>query len=348
LNAARLFLAALAETEQPAHAVRLIGNVETAFESVERLLGALLDISKLDAGVVTPVIADVPLGPCLQRLAAEFAPVAARKGLTLRLVPTAAVVRTDGDMLVRALMNLVSNAIRYTRRGGVLIGVRRQGDRRLRVEVWDSGIGIPPDRQDEIFEEFRRLNTDADQHDRGFGLGLAIVERIARILNHPLSVRSEPARGSCFGLSLPLGSQPSAAPATVGEPEPEPAAKGALLVVIENETTIREGMRVLLQGWGYRVVTAASGELALDQLRRGRGRPAALLADYHLDGSTGPEAIGLVRAGLGGAVPAAIITADRTPEVCREAAALELPLLNKPVRPAQLRALLLHLLELPA
>jgi two-component system, sensor histidine kinase len=344
LNAARLFLSALAETDLQANAARLVENVETALESVDRLLSALLDISKLDAGVVTPLAEDVPLGPVLRRLAAEFTPLAERKGLALRLVSTGAVVRTDRDMLARALMNLVSNAIRYTRRGGVLIGVRRDGNG-FRVEIVDTGIGIAPDQQAEIFEEFRRLGADADQRDRGVGLGLAIVERIARVLGHPLSVRSVPDRGSRFVLRLPAGSQ-APAPAVVGtEPVTDSRAKGALLVVIENEAAIREGMQVLLQGWGYAVLTAPSPELAIALLRRSQSRPAAVIADYHLDGCTGTEAIGMVRAGFGTAIPAAIITADRTPDVQREVAALELPLLNKPVRPAQLRALLSHLLE---
>ena len=155
--------------------------MDLAFESIDRLLTALLDISKIDAGVVTPMIDNVPLAPLLRRLATECAPLAERKGLSLRLAPTTAVVRSDRDMLARALMNLLSNAIRYTRRGGVLIGVRREGAD-FRVDVVDTGVGIPQEQQIEIFEEFRRLGVDAEQRDRGCGLGLAIVERIARIV----------------------------------------------------------------------------------------------------------------------------------------------------------------------
>ena len=344
LNAARLFLGALVEIDLPANAVPLVANAETAFESVERLLSALLDISKLDAGVLTPVIEDVPLGPLLRRLMTEFTPLAERKGLSLRLLPTAAVARTDRDMLSRAIMNLISNAIRYTRQGGVLVGVRRDGDG-FRVEVIDTGVGIPPEKQPEIFEEFRRLGTDVEQKDRGFGLGLAIVERIARILEHPLSVRSVPGRGSRFALRLPASRLRERAPATA---PPQAAADrhgmGALLLVIENEAAIREGMRALLQGWGHGVLTAAAAEPAIDALRRSEERPSAVIADYHLDGCTGVDAINRVRASLGAAIPAVVITADRTPEVQQELATLGLPVLGKPVRPAQLRALLAHLL----
>jgi two-component system, sensor histidine kinase len=344
LNAARLFLSALAETELPENAERLIENLELAFESIDRLLSALLDISKLDAGVITPEIANVPLGPLLRRLVTEFAPLAERKGLTLRLVPTEVVVVTDQGMLARALMNLVSNAIRYTRQGGVLIGVRRC-ESGVRVEVVDTGIGIPSHQHAEIFEEFRRLGADAEQRDRGFGLGLAIVERIARMLEHPLSVQSVPGRGSRFALALPRGSRDPALPATRARPETAPRSRGALLVVIENEAAIREGMQALLQGWGYVVLTAPSPEIAIGLLRRSRRQPAAVIADYHLDGCTGADAIGMLRAGFGRDLPAVVITADRTPEVRREVEALGVPMLNKPVRPAQLRSLLAKTLE---
>jgi signal transduction histidine kinase len=343
LNAARLFLAALAETSLPESAERLVENVDLAFESIDRLLTALLDISKLDAGVVTPVIENVALDPLLRRLVAEFAPVAERKGLALRMVPTDVVVATDPGMLIRALMNLVSNAIRYTRRGGVLIGVRRQGAG-FRVEVVDTGVGIPANQQSLIFEEFRRLGVDSDQRDRGFGLGLAIVERIARMLGHPLSVQSVPGRGSRFALSLPAGTRgPVRATADAGV-STAPRSQGALLVVIENEAAIREGMQALLQGWGYVVLAAPSPEVAIGLLRRGRRRPAAVIADYHLDGCTGTDAIEMVRIGFGTAIPALVITADRTPEVQREVEAVAAALLNKPVRPAQLRSLLAELL----
>ena len=344
LSAARLFLSALAETELPQSAERLMENVDLAFESIDRLLTALLDISKLDAGVVTPMIDNVPLAPLLRRLATEFAPLAERKGLSLRLAPTTAVVRSDRDMLARALMNLLSNAIRYTRRGGVLIGVRREGAD-FRVDVVDTGVGIPQEQQIEIFEEFRRLGVDAEQRDRGCGLGLAIVERIARMLEHPLRVRSVPGRGSRFSLCLPAGApSPTLEPARA---ETAAAARsgGALLVVIENEAAIREGMRALLQGWGYVVLTAPSPEIAIGLLRRSRRQPAALIADYHLDGCTGTAAIGMVRADFGATIPAVVITADRLPEVRREVEAMAVPMLNKPVRPAQLRSLLSKMLE---
>jgi signal transduction histidine kinase len=345
LNAARLFLSALGETELPEEAARLVESTDIAFDSVERLLSALLDISKLDAGVVQPALEDVALGPLLRRLVAEFTPVAERKGLSLRAVSTAAVARTDRDMLTRALLNLLSNAIRYTRRGGVLVGVRRAAGG-LSVAVVDTGVGIPTDKQKEIFEEFRRLGADAEQRDRGFGLGLAIVERIARILGHDLSVRSLPGRGSTFAIRLPASTGAVAERHDGRRDEAaDVAADGALLLVIENEQAIRDGMQALLERWGYRVLTAASAEGGILALRQRRQRPQAVIADYHLDDATGTEAISLVRDRFGQGIPAMVITADRMPEVEREIEGLGVPLLNKPVRPAQLRACLRHLLE---
>ena len=209
----------------------------------------------------------------------------------------------------------------------------------------NSGIGIASHQHAEIFEEFRRLGADAEQRDRGFGLGLAIVERIARMLKHPLSVQSVPGRGSRFALALPRGLRDPALSVTRTRVEKAQRSRGALLVVIENEAAIREGMQALLQGWGYVVLTAASPEVAIGLLRRGRRRPAAVIADYHLDGCTGADAIGMLRAGFGADIPAIVITADRMPEVQRELDALGVPMLNKPVRPAQLRSLLTRMLE---
>ena len=345
LNAARLFLTALVETELPEAACHLLDNVDSAFDSIDRLLTALLDISKLDAGVVTPNFANVPLAPLLQRLATEFAPVAERKGLGLRLVPTSVVVRTDRDMLARVLMNLLSNAIRYTNRGGVLIGVRRRQGREVRLDIVDSGVGIPADQQREVFEEFRRLETDSRQRERGCGLGLAIVERIARMLGHPVSVWSAPGRGSRFSLDLPIGSSLAPGLPVVVEDGSAPRSRGAMLVVIDNEASIREGMKVLLQGWGYVVLTAPSPEIALGLLRRSDRSPSAVIADYHLDQGTGVEAIRQIRGALSVALPAVVITADRLPAVQQEVEGLGLPMLSKPVRPAQLRSLLAAMLE---
>src|SRR4051794_7067503 len=328
LNAARLFLSALSETECHPRARQLIGSTEAAFESIERLLASLLDISKLDAGVMAAEPRDVPLGPLLRALAAEFAPMAERKGLELRAVPTSAVVRTDPDLLLRILRNLLSNAVRYTPEGRVLLGVRRRGGG-LAVEVGDTGVGIPPERQAEIFEEFRRLGTDADARDRGFGLGLAIVERIARLLGHPVEVRSRVGRGARFILGLPAGGPlPDAAEPEVRRGPVPGRLEGALVVVIENERAIRDGMRALLETWGCEVLGSPSAAEALSALQAARRRPDLVIADYHLDrDELGPLAVASLREAFGGPLPGLVITADRTPEGRERLAAARLPTL---------------------
>ena len=349
LNAARLFLSVLSESDQAPKSRGLIENIELAFESIERLLSSLLDISKLDAGVMTAEVANVPIAGVLRPLIAEFTPLAERKGIQLRHVPSSAVVRTDPHLLSRILRNLLSNALRYTLAGKILIGVRRRGAGYV-VEVGDSGVGIPEDQQREIFEEFRRLSSVPDGRDRGFGLGLAIVERIARLLDHRIEVVSRVGLGSRFLVSLPAGGSV----ATVKRwhasamPHVEPSWH-ALVVVIENEFAIQEGMVALLQSWGFEVVAATSVEAALHSLGGGTRRPDLVIADYHLDhDAIGTQAIRTLRAAYDAILPGMIITADRMPETQREIKALGLPVLNKPVRPAQLRSLMRHLLAQPA
>jgi signal transduction histidine kinase len=345
LNAARLFISALSETEQTPKSRHLIDNVEIAFESIERLLASLLDISKLDAGVMTAEIGDVPLAAVLKPLVAEFTPAAEKKGLELRNVASSAVVRTDPHLLTRILRNLISNALRYTLEGRVLLGARRRGGGYV-VEVGDTGVGIPADKQTEVFEEFRRLGSVPDGRDRGFGLGLAIVQRIARLLEHRVEVISTVGRGSRFLLHLPAGR-----PAHSARPRRRAAApsaivqRHALVIVIENELSIQEGMQALLQGWGFEVITETSAQGALTLLHARARQPDLVIADYHLDqDELGTAAVKRLRGVYGPMLPGLIITADRMPQTQREIRGLGLPLLNKPVRPAQLRAVMQHLL----
>lgn len=345
LNAARLFLSALADTEQSDEARRLIGHVDAAFDSVERLLGALLDISKLDAGVMQPAVKEVDLGELLRAAATEFEPVAAEAGLRLRYVPVRCTVRTDGHLLVRVVRNFLSNAIRYTKRGSVLLGCRRRGDH-VQIEVHDTGNGMPPDKLEQIFEEFCRLVGAAEDYERGFGLGLAIVKRIARMLDHPLDVRSQPGRGSCFAVRVPVVRW--AAPETTrrhgGDDGLTNQLAGRVVVVIENEPAILEAMATVLDRWGCRVVTGTSGERAGAALSATGLHPDAIVADYHLDeDATGVDTVARLRAGAGWTIPAIVTTADRTAEVRKIIDDAGCAVLNKPVRPGRLRSLLSHL-----
>lgn len=346
LNAARLFVAALGETTQSERNRSLIDNIDNAFASVEDLLSDLLEISKLDAGVQRVDLVDVPLHSLLASLAAEFKPLADEKGLAFETAETDALLRTDRQLIGRVLRNLIGNAIRYTEGGAVRIEVEPLGAT-CRIAVVDSGCGIPPDRQDEIFEEFKRFDHEGADAARGFGLGLAIVQRIARLLDYPIELQSSVGEGSRFSIMVPHSERTGGKVAvgrkmTNGRDEKD---EGGIVLVIENEATIRAGMTALLEGWGCRAVTAATASGGMDALDACGLAPDLVIADYHLDGGvTGTDAVAEIRSARGGTIPAMIITADRSPEVQDAIAAKGLSLLTKPVKPAKLRALIRHLL----
>ena len=251
---------------------------------------------------------------------------------------------SDAALLARIVRNFVSNAIRYTPAGRVLLGCRRRG-RMLRIEVWDTGLGIPEASISEIFQEFRQLGNRHGR-EKGFGLGLAIVQRIAKALGHPITVRSSVDRGSVFAVEVPLGIG-AATPKRRGPLAASVAnsVSGALVAVIENDEVVSEGMRVLLEGWGCEVMNAFDGDEVIRYVDEKRRWPRLLVADYHLDeGRTGVQAIARVREAAGASIPGIIITADRSPEVLRLVRSSGFYLLNKPIRPAKLRALMSHVL----
>ncbi|UEM04837.1 PAS-domain containing protein [Skermanella rosea] len=346
LNAARLFVSALSDLEQTPQNASLIDNTDVALAAVEDLLGALLDISKLDAGVVQAEPGAFPIESLLGAMATEYAAQAKERNLEFRVVSSSAVVHSDIRLLRRILQNFLSNAMRYTRTGRVLLGCR-QAAGRLRIEVWDTGPGIPEDKLAEIFEEFRRLGNDQNARDRGMGLGLAIVERVARMLDHRVGVRSVPGRGSVFSVTVPLGERGR----TARPPQPAPAAvanrlAGSLVLVIDNERSILSGMTALLEGWRCTVVTATTGCEAIGVLDGMERAPDIAIADYHLeDGATGVAELQRVARHCGAPIPSLIITANRLPEVQEEVNASGFQLLNKPVKPAQLRSLMTSMLS---
>ena len=342
LNAARLFVSALADLEQPAANAELVENIDLALASVEDLLSALLDISKLDAGAVTPEVTDFPLRGILAPLATEYAAVAAERGIDLKVVGSGAVVRSDMRLLRRIVQNFLSNALRYVQGGRVVVGCRRAGDG-IRIEVWDNGPGIPRDKIAEIFQEFRRLDTPVTKgRDRGMGLGLAIVDRVARMLDHPITVRSEPGRGSVFAVTVPRGTERRAVrPASVAARPMTNRLAGTSVLVLDNEPAVVAGMEALLRGWACDVVSATNGDEALALLSGMPQPPDLLIADYHLDdGALGVNEVARLRAACGRILPAVIVTANRTPELADEAKAAGCLVLNKPVKPAQLRAVM--------
>lgn len=348
LNAARLMISALQDSQLPEQETRMVHQVHRALEGAEELLADLLDISKLDQQAMTPDLVYTDLENLLRGLGEEFEAVAANAGLDFRLRLKPALVRTDPRMLTRIVRNLLSNAFRYTTSGGVVLGIRRAGDK-LRVEVWDTGVGIAEDKLEEIFTEFHQLLPQGTGGRQGVGLGLAIVERMVRILGYQVDVSSRPGRGSRFVVTLPLERvQPALRGAAPG---PQLAATegfdGVQVLVIDNEPAVLESMSVLLDRWGCEVLIAASEVEALALVDQG-AEPEIILADFHLDnGHTGCQAIHSLRKRLDRDVPAAVVTADRSDETRKLMRAQYLPILNKPVKPNRLRALVTSLLPAP-
>jgi len=254
------------------------------------------------------------------------------------VLPSSLHVRSDRRLLRRLLQNLISNAIKYTPSGKVLVGCRRHGDR-LRVAVADTGLGIPESKQRLIFREFQRLDQGMREA-RGLGLGLSIVERIAHVLHHKVSVTSTPGRGSLFAVTMPVR-EPVATPDSA-RPAPPPTTPltGMRILAIDNEPAILEGMRALLEGWGCEVAAGGSLEEANRVIGARRFAPDIVIADYHLDEGDGLEAITRLRWRLGPGLHAVLLTADRSPEVRAEAQKKNAHVLHKPLKPAALRALL--------
>ncbi len=345
LNAARLFVSAVDDESLSTETRRLVDRIDTSLCSVEELLKTLIDISRLDAGVVTADFADVSIQGLLSSLGCDFAPSAAAKGLRLHIRPCSAVVRCDVLLLRRILQNLLSNAIRYTETGGVLLGCRRKAEG-LRIEVWDSGPGIPEDQRDEIFREFHRHAHPRQAEQNGLGLGLAIVERAARAQGFTVDLRTAPGRGSVFSLSLPYGesggSELTATPAITTDQ----GIADAFVVVIENDEAVRDGMKNLLERWSCQVLTARDAGDSLAQLADAELCPDLVVADYHLEnGELGPATVQALRQHFGQPIPALIITADHSPAVKEEARRNSCEILHKPIKPAELRSLMAHMLS---
>ncbi len=338
LNAARLYVTSLIERQRGADDRPLIDNIDASLEAVEEIFGALIDISRLDTGALRPEFTSFHIDELLRQIAVEFQPLAVSKRLELTFVPCSLVVRSDRRLLRRLIQNLVSNAVKYTPEGRVLVGCRRRGDH-LRIDVYDTGLGIPEEKQRDIFMEFHRLDQGA-RIARGLGLGLSIVERVARVLGCTVALHSTPGEGSHFSVNVPLSSAaPVALPAREDARVDPGQLAGTMALCIDNEPAVLDGMETLLRGWGCDVVTAPDLATALAIFETGPARPNGLLVDYHLDRGNGIEAIVALRR-VCGELPAILITADRSPAVREEARVQNIVVLHKPVKPAALRALL--------
>jgi len=307
------------------------------------LFDALLDVSRLDAGVVPVRNQPVSMQSVFDQLAAEFGSAARAKNLALRLRPTRSVVYTDAHLLATLLRNLVSNAIRYTDHGGVLVCARRRG-RVWRVQVWDTGIGIAPEHQRAVFKAFFQVGNAERDRSRGLGLGLAITERIADLLRLPLQLRSQPGHGTVFSVDLQVGTatRPVATPGPAGDPG---RLEGACVLVLDNEAESRAAMAALLESWGCRVITAATAEEAVRRSTALTAPPQLLVCDFRLGGgATGPDVIERLREEFNLTIPALVITGDTGGEVLRLVQDSGCLMLHKPVQPARLRESLLQLL----
>ncbi|GAB1580920.1 NahK/ErcS family hybrid sensor histidine kinase/response regulator [Phyllobacterium phragmitis] len=343
LNAARLYSSALTERLRRSEASGLARNIDSSLESVEAILGAVLDISRLDTGALKPHVSVFRLDEMMKQIATDFEPLAMKKGLRLRVVPSSVVVETDRNLLRRLVQNLVSNSIKYSRRGSVLLGVRRRGDA-IDLQVIDTGIGIPANKLQSVFREFTRLDEGIREAE-GLGLGLSIVDRIARVLDLQLQLDSVPGKGTRFSVRLPvLQQQPLPAPASEMRPRPGRSNElsGITVLCIDNDERILSGMEILLGGWGCRVTAARNGAELKAFCAGAAGAPDIILADYHLNGENGLDMIGYAREYFERAMPAVLVTADRSNEVRLRAQEDGVAVLHKPLKPAALRALLSH------
>ena len=338
LNAARLYCSSLMETARDGGLRKSIGNIESSLDSVETILGAVLDISRLDTGAMKPVETTFRLDALLRQIGTDFQPMAAEKNLELDIVPSSVAVHTDRNLFRRLVQNLVSNAIKYTRSGRILIGARRRGEL-VELQVFDTGIGIPPDKLNMVFREFTRLEEGAREA-QGLGLGLSIVDRIARVLRLEIQIESYLGKGTRFSVILPRSEAQEQSPAVESRPEVRSSAMldGMTILCIDNDARILDGMRLLLEGWGC-IVETHKGSASLKERSHARP-PDLILADYHLDNENGLDLIRSLRRSFGAQTPAVLLTADRSTELRAAADKQDIPVINKPVKPAALRTML--------
>lgn len=346
IHALGLFFAELSDRVRTSETETLIGQIEDSIAAINSMLNALLDVSKLDAGVVKLAIAEFSLEALFQRLRAEFQPIAQENCNELRIRATRCAVSTDPAMLERILRNLINNALRHTQCGRVLVSARHRSGK-VEVCVIDTGPGIPADQLEEIFVEFHQLNNPARDRRQGLGLGLAIVRRLATLLNHKLTVVSKVGKGSCFSIALPpVAAKPQLANVmATASPEPSWNLTGRRLLVVDDDIAVRDSMYGLLTRWGCRVVTAGTADEAQTLVANDAAKLDLLIIDYRLSNNiSGIDVARDIQQGLTYSLAVLIVTGDTGPDRLREADASGYPLLHKPVQPAKLRSTLNYLL----
>jgi signal transduction histidine kinase/CheY-like chemotaxis protein len=341
VHALGMFIGALRSHRLPKRSAELVDQMDVSVGALDGLFTSLLDVSRLDAGVIESRPVAMPVQPLLARICRELEAEAEAKGVDLVLAPTTAMVRSDPVLLERVMRNLIGNAVRHTERGWVLVGCRRRGHRFV-LEVRDTGPGIAPDLHEAVFEEFYQAANSNRDGTKGLGLGLPIVRRLTAILDHPLEMDSTPGEGTTFRVLAPRAAtpsvRPSARPMGVGD------LRTGVVLAIDDEQAIRTAMTALLESWGHTVIAVGSGASAVAALK-GRPAPDVIVCDYRLrDGETGLQAIACVHAAVGD-VPAILVTGDTAPESIRDALASGHPLLHKPLSHGRLRAAVTNLIR---
>lgn len=339
LQATGLYLSVLrdkmTEVADDPETAEVFSGIETSLDALGALLNSLLDVSKLDAGIIEPDITEFPVQSVLSRMSQQMRPVVEDRGLVLKVVASSAVIRSDRTLIEQMLRNLLANAVRYTDRGGIVLGCRRRGGQ-LAIQVADTGIGIPNDRIPLIFEEFYQIGNVERDRSKGVGLGLAIVDRLSRLLNHPVRVSSELNRGTIFEVLVPMVRQSRLHWLPAKSVVHHEHSQG-VVVLIEDDPTVRKALAATVRRWDYTVCDVADASEADTALRRLGQRPALILADYRLRaGQTGVGAIADLRQAFGPTIPAIVLTGDTSPERLAEVQAQGLRLLVKPVDPDDL------------
>ena len=351
LQTLSLLQSLLARKVKDDKAQELLVRFDGALGTMSGMLNDLLDINEIESGKVVAVMADFAIQPLLSRLRSELTLTADAKGLDLRIVDTTLVVHTDPHLLEQMVRNLMSNALKYTSKGKVLLGCRRRGDV-VSVEIWDTGIGIPEAELQAIFNEYHQIDNDARERSKGLGLGLSIVQRLSDLLGHQIEVKSQPDKGSVFAIEVkgvkPV--EPQVKQQSIAHAAAELAStklSGAVLV-IEDDPEIRELLKQLLTEDGHSVSTAADGPAALKRVEEDGLRPDLVLSDYNLpNGMNGAQTVREIKRAARKEIPAVILTGDISTRAAADVSAKNLIMLNKPVKPDEVLKAIAHLLSLP-
>ena len=338
VHALTLFADALAAQINGAAAHSLLGNINRSIEALTQLLGSLLDISKLDADIIKPNLAHFPLAVLLDQLGSEYAPQAHAKGLSWHVDTGNLIAYSDPVLLETLLRNLISNALRYTHSGGIQVLCTNHNSE-ISIAIVDSGVGIPADQQQDIFREFYQLENPGRDRAKGLGLGLAIVDRLATLLRHRITLDSAPGQGSRFCVTLPSGD--AAAVVRVATEFSQHDVSGLRIMVIDDEADVRSGMQAVLDAWGCHTIVASSEEEAIEKTKHRKFSPQVIIVDHRLrNDKTGTQAIARLRHEWGADIPALIVTGDTAPDRLLEAQASGHTLMHKPLQPGKLRAYL--------